>query len=896
MGFLDTSARIRASIMEKLPTLPDNFRPTLAQGVADFAIGETFCSAETGSTRRYERIASAPGYEDMGDGAAPPTRANVVSTDALQALSNAQRSTARTNIGAVDKASIPSYSTRVAVIAMIVPASVDQFTTAGCNQPGDQGGAAFKRVALEPTHPGKLQDAGGAWFLQVGPEFRPQQWGYFPGDADATVGIQAALDTTKAIGNGWTRLSAGKWYAGDVIHPSGVEAFGDGETKTFVLRRDGAALVRGVWALQLQASNIRLDGMTLDAQSSSENLPILSLGDLRDNVRVGARNRVTLINGMNRWAIRADQTDIYTRLRLLVHVENCPLGGILILPAKKGNRWIDLSFSTFRRCGHNIVSIYDINDPVAGRWDSNFDVNLDNIQITECLNTGAYGPIPVEAWGCTRLTQRNFLIDSGTRGATAGAHMTDGIIGPGKIMNQTAYAMEAGNSRRCVVRAIEAVNCASLVHWTGESALPGPNLYVPEIRDFLMEDVTLIGTGRTFYDLGAGPDAVKIDGGKFYGVVFRRVRILDPVYMRSGFRINVDAGSSITLEDCEVISRVANTAVKAFTFGGNGDVTVRRPKARILVDLSSAHYQSGDGTQIALPQYTSASQGSFTLQDPFCEMAGAVGSFANLMAIGRNAAPSPLFGLSITNVRLKGAYPASPSAITLPDSSGTAQLLGVDATAMTSGTPTNLNGSIMARRTGTIIEGTAAPTTGTWRTGAIVEHSAPSATSPVRWQCIAGGSPGMWQARYSAGSDPYLPATYASLATIATSGRLVAVQQPGYVNTVKLRCDVVAAGQPQPDMSFQLTWSGRFNNKPRRGVVVIAFGSYDTPTVVPEFESTTLGNVAANAATVTLGTDTSGRSEVTITFPSTSNGVAVTLSAQAGRIANYASYSAAAFY
>lgn len=53
-----------------------NYRPTRAQGVADFAVGEFFTSDETGTLRAYRRIAAAPGYEDMGDDAAPVSGAS----------------------------------------------------------------------------------------------------------------------------------------------------------------------------------------------------------------------------------------------------------------------------------------------------------------------------------------------------------------------------------------------------------------------------------------------------------------------------------------------------------------------------------------------------------------------------------------------------------------------------------------------------------------------------------------------------------------------------------------------------------------------------------------------------------------------------------------------------
>jgi hypothetical protein len=77
----------------------------------------------------------------------------LVSVGAQQLFSNSQRATARANIGAVDKASIPSYSSRASVISMTVPSTVDQFTTAGYNRPGDRGNAAYRRVVAEPAHP-----------------------------------------------------------------------------------------------------------------------------------------------------------------------------------------------------------------------------------------------------------------------------------------------------------------------------------------------------------------------------------------------------------------------------------------------------------------------------------------------------------------------------------------------------------------------------------------------------------------------------------------------------------------------------------------------------------------------------------------------------------------------
>ena len=52
-----------------------NFRQTIAEGVSDFSVGQYFSSAEGGSLRLYKRIVAPPFYEDMGDAAAPLSRA-----------------------------------------------------------------------------------------------------------------------------------------------------------------------------------------------------------------------------------------------------------------------------------------------------------------------------------------------------------------------------------------------------------------------------------------------------------------------------------------------------------------------------------------------------------------------------------------------------------------------------------------------------------------------------------------------------------------------------------------------------------------------------------------------------------------------------------------------------
>lgn len=56
------------------------------------------------------------------------------------------------------------FASRLAVMAVMVPAPLVFLRTAGFYASGDRGGALYKRVVSEPEHAGKVQSADGAWW------------------------------------------------------------------------------------------------------------------------------------------------------------------------------------------------------------------------------------------------------------------------------------------------------------------------------------------------------------------------------------------------------------------------------------------------------------------------------------------------------------------------------------------------------------------------------------------------------------------------------------------------------------------------------------------------------------------------------------------------------------
>lgn len=101
--------------------------------------------------------------------------------------------------------------TRTTAIAESFPSNVQFVETSGYSSVGDGGGALYKKVSTEPSHPGKFQSADGAWFEIVAP-LNIRQFGA-KGDntADDYAAIQSALDTAVALGEMTVGFPAGKY-------------------------------------------------------------------------------------------------------------------------------------------------------------------------------------------------------------------------------------------------------------------------------------------------------------------------------------------------------------------------------------------------------------------------------------------------------------------------------------------------------------------------------------------------------------------------------------------------------------------------------------------------------------------------------------------------------------
>lgn len=279
MGFVDTSARTRRSIIAELDLLPaENYRKTRAKGVADFAIGDAFCSDDTGEMRRYERIAAAPGYADLGDKAAPATRMG------LDAAAKVSGQFTRRNPG-------------------IVPAPYLRITTTGDATPGDGGAANYRRVAAEPAHPGKFQDERGFWFEIEGPHLPVEAFGA-KGDCPNTDGmsnVDAVIAIAAATNDVASFVAANR--AAQALGGAEV-THGRGKIYRVGYTTEYPAIVVGAFCSmrRVGGGRIQLDPTTLPTVAPTTNLPNRSV--CWGEIGIGdaftlTRAQGTLWNGQN---------------------------------------------------------------------------------------------------------------------------------------------------------------------------------------------------------------------------------------------------------------------------------------------------------------------------------------------------------------------------------------------------------------------------------------------------------------------------------------------------------------------------------------------------------------------------------------------------------------------
>lgn len=170
------------------------------------------------------------------------------------------------------------YGSVADVQAATIPASVFYIRTAGYFGAGNGGAALYKRVAVEPSHAGKIQSADGAWWALATEYVTPNMFGAKCNGVDDDVpAINAAWAYVTSLGliGAPLHLESNKvYYAGTSIQ------LGPVGSKQRILEGNGAEIKclaaftgylfdsnnsEGVWAWRVELRNFTADGIYMSS-------------------------------------------------------------------------------------------------------------------------------------------------------------------------------------------------------------------------------------------------------------------------------------------------------------------------------------------------------------------------------------------------------------------------------------------------------------------------------------------------------------------------------------------------------------------------------------------------------------------------------------------------------
>jgi len=118
---------------------------------------------------------------------------------------------------AVSQGNVPIYATALGVSSLQIPIGINGIRTNGYAATGDGGGALYKRVETEPSHPGKIQSGDGIWWeLVPDQQIRVEMFGAITGlnkaNTTANDAAFANADAFMAAMGGGTVYMPGQFY------------------------------------------------------------------------------------------------------------------------------------------------------------------------------------------------------------------------------------------------------------------------------------------------------------------------------------------------------------------------------------------------------------------------------------------------------------------------------------------------------------------------------------------------------------------------------------------------------------------------------------------------------------------------------------------------------------
>lgn len=566
-----------------------------------------------------------------------------------------------------------------------------------------------------------------------------------------TVTVQAAIDAVSVRGGGDLLFPNGTYLLGAINLKAGVRL--RGESKAAILKASiGAA---NAFITVNSVSDTGLEGLTVDMNlmpgSDSGGAVAVNhttaLGAAANNISIkGCRFQGGVIRPYydNRCSIAS--RGVYICDNEFIGKSTITIGPVApnaratqalrFLSATGCGNWHVLNnrsryCGTFSQIRHLSVQAFDQFDSVV--YSGN--------EITDVLDDSNISSSPYEFFCITGLTVTGNTIYSGGRGFNAtyckGASYTGNTA-----YDQAVYFLEMQTCDGVAIVGNSAFNCKTFVNDTsasvgsknilirannisgGNDGESGYSNYQVAANIITMTNVAghrrWVVSGNVFSGLKWVTSHIRIDGSDLDGYVCED----NTFYLTEATclpqTVAYTKGSNVSIR---------NNAVYASHTFGDAIAPTGSVYALIVVVMAGAGFTNVlvEGNAV----YWSGTDGR------------TVPNNTGVIGIGANAGAAALPGLVVRRNKVAGAF---TNPFMFQCNSGDTIFEDNDQSAATGSNI--LNAAIIYRRTKRQVEGTAAPTTGTWLVGEICWNSTPTnlRNGPPGWICNLGGTPGTWVA------------------------------------------------------------------------------------------------------------------------------------------------------
>lgn len=352
----------------------------------------------------------------------------------------------------ISQGNVPIYSTRNAVEGLEIPAGMTAIRTNGYAIPGDVGAALYKRVAVEPSHAGKVQSADGAWWELAEDQPNVKMFG--------------------AVGNGGTSDQAAIVAAVGYAYDNGVELYwpeGSYVSNTNipnlhkVCHHGTGKVLRGSAIFYLSPSPIQSNVIYYDETGSPDN------DGLHPTQKINSLS-VAYDSVFSQRSSMKGSWKFYRSSTRSVDLDNGEFIQPTVVQIPADFPHLDDAFSFLRRhkvAHNNLISVrmqagYRISRGVAFRYDDFSRVEITSDDATVPVDATFVGvnvtADPFEAnslivaWN-SKAPRLNCLIGMNTYGG-CGLVIRDnseGFVGGGKgVQNAGAYGLYVNTESKCI--------------------------------------------------------------------------------------------------------------------------------------------------------------------------------------------------------------------------------------------------------------------------------------------------------------------------------------------------------------------------------------------------------------------------------------------------------------